>query len=123
MEEGQEILDKRYKVIKRLEGGAFGEIYKVEKKETGDFLATKVEKAVKNQKHSMLFWEAKLIHKLKGKTTVPNIQFVGDEKTKDGKMYRVMVMDMLGKSLADLFQECRRKFDLKSVLHIAIQMI
>jgi len=32
MEEGQEILDKRYKVIKRLEGGAFGEIYKVEKR-------------------------------------------------------------------------------------------
>ena len=48
MEEGQEILDKRYKVIKRLGGGAFGEIYKVEKKKTGDFLAAKVEKAVKN---------------------------------------------------------------------------
>ena len=26
--EGQEILDKRYRVIKRLGGGAFGEIFK-----------------------------------------------------------------------------------------------
>ena len=71
----------------------------------------------------MLFWESKLIHKLRGKTAVPNLHFVGDEKTEDGKMYHVMVMDMLGKSLEDLFQECRRKFDLKSVLHIAVQMI
>ena len=48
MEEGQEILDKRYKIVKRPGNGAFGEIYKVEKKKTGDFLAAKVEKAVKN---------------------------------------------------------------------------
>ena len=48
MEEGQEILDKRYKIIKKLGSGAFGDIYKVEKKKTGDFLAAKIEKAVKN---------------------------------------------------------------------------
>ena len=48
MEAGQEILDKRYKIIKKLGAGAFGDIYKVEKKKTGDFLAANVEKAVKN---------------------------------------------------------------------------
>ena len=71
----------------------------------------------------MLFWESKLIHKLRGKTAVPNLHFVGDEKTEDGKMFHVMVMDLLGKSLEDLFQECRRKFDLKTVLHVTVQMI
>ena len=75
------------------------------------------------QRHIMLFWESKLIHKLRGKTFVPFLHFVGDEKTEDGKMYHVMVMDLLGKSLEDLFQECRRKFDLKTVLHISIQMV
>jgi serine/threonine protein kinase len=118
--EGQEILEKRYKVIKRLGGGAFGEIYRVEKRKTGEHLAAKVEKAVKHQKHIMLYWESKLIHKLRGKTCVPNLHFVGDEKTDDNKTYHVMVMDLLGKSLEDLFQECRRKFDLKTVLCIAI---
>jgi hypothetical protein len=75
------------------------------------------------QRHIMLFWESKLIHKLRGKTFVPFLHFGGDEKTEDGKMYHVMVMDLLGKSLEDLFQECRRKFDLKTVLHIAVQMV
>ena len=51
----------------------------------------------------MLFWESKLIHKLRGKTAVPNLHFVGDEKTEDGNLYHIMVMDMLGKSLEELF--------------------
>jgi|TARA_B110001450_G_scaffold82140_1_gene77974 serine/threonine protein kinase len=48
MEEGQEILDKRYKIMKKLGSGAFGDVYKVEKKKTGDYLVAKIEKAVKN---------------------------------------------------------------------------
>ena len=33
--------------------------------------AAKIERAVKNSKHVMLFWESKLIHKLRGKTYIP----------------------------------------------------
>jgi len=32
-------------------------------------------------------------------------------------------MDLLGKSLEDLLKECRGKFNLKTVLHVAVQMI
>ena len=85
-------------------------------------LAAKVEKAAKGEKHIMLFWESKLIHKLRGKPGVPNIHFVGDHKKEDGKSYHVMVMELLGKSLEDLKSECK-KFDLRSTLHVAVQMI
>ncbi len=38
---------------------------------------------------------------------LPNLHFVGDEKTESGKMFHVMVMDMLGKSLEDHFTVAR----------------
>jgi hypothetical protein len=34
---------------------------------------------------------------------VPNLHFVGDEKQDESRTYHVMVMDLLGKSLEDLF--------------------
>jgi hypothetical protein len=71
LDEGMDILDGRFNVVKRLGNGAFGEIYKVEKKRDKTVYAAKIEKAVQNSKHVMLFWESKLIHKLRGKTHIP----------------------------------------------------
>jgi serine/threonine protein kinase len=91
--EGQEILDGRFKIQKKLGSGAFGEIYKVEKKKTGESFAAKIvsnlpkinrflqEKATKFQKHVMLFWESKLIHKLRGKTMVPGLYYIGTDNS------------------------------------------
>jgi serine/threonine protein kinase len=121
--EGQEILDGRFKIMKKLGSGAFGEIFKVEKKKTGEFFAAKIEKATKYQKHVMLFWESKLIHKLRGKTSVPALYYIGTDNSVPNKSFHVMVMDMLGPSLEDLFSTCNRLFDLKTVCMIATQMI
>lgn len=121
--ENQEILEGRFKIIKKLGSGAFGEIFKVEKKKSGEFYAAKIEKATKYQKHVMLFWESKLIHKLRGKTSVPGLYYIGTDSSIPNQNFHVMVMDLLGPSIEDLFQTCKRQFDLKTVLMIGTQML
>ena len=123
LDQGMDILEGRFKVIKRLGNGAFGEIYKVEKKKDGSVYAAKIERAVKNSKHVMLFWESKLIHKLRGKTYIPQLYYIGTDKTNEKNQFHVMVMDMLGPSLEDLFMQCKRKFDLKTCCLVAQQMV
>ncbi|KAA3486136.1 casein kinase I-like [Gossypium australe] len=49
---------------------------------------------------------------------IPNVRWFGVEGD-----YNVMVMDLLGPSLEDLFNFCSRKLSLKSVLMLADQMI
>ena len=122
LEEGTDILEGRFRVIKRLGTGSFGEIYKVQKNDDGAIFAAKIERAVKNTKHVMLFWESKLMHKLKNKTSIPNVYYIGTDKNSEVNKFHVlavMVMDMLGPNLEDLFNHCNRQFDIKTCCLIA----
>ena len=49
---------------------------------------------------------------------IPSIHWFGVEGD-----YNAMVMDLLGPSLEDLFNYCKRKFTIKTTLMIADQMI
>jgi casein kinase 1 len=49
---------------------------------------------------------------------VPNVHWFGVEGD-----YNVMVIDLLGPSLEDLFNYCKRKFSLKTVLMLVDQMV
>ena len=53
---------------------------------------------------------------------VPGLYYIGTDNSVPNQQFHVMVMDLLGPSLEDLFQTCKRSFDLKTVLLIAIQM-
>jgi len=71
-------------------------------------------------KHPQLLYESRVYKSLytNGVVGIPSIKWFGTEGD-----FNVMVMDLLGPSLEDLFNFCGRKFSLKTVLMLADQMI
>jgi len=49
---------------------------------------------------------------------VPNIYWCGTQGN-----YNILVMDLLGKSLEDLFNDYKRKFSLKTTIMLGDQMV
>jgi casein kinase I family protein HRR25 len=94
-------------------GTVFYGVHKVAGKE----VAIKLEPVVEKQP-SPLQHESRIYKTLMGGPGVPWMIWSG----KQGD-YNVMVIDLLGPSLEDLFKICNRQFSLKTVLLIADQLV
>ena len=115
------IVAKQYQLTEKLGNGAFGEIWKALHVKTKAEYAIKFEEI--NAKHQQLYAECKIYLWFHSDPSVlgqaiPQVHYYGVEGSKN-----VMVMDLLGKSLEDLFADCKRQFSLKTVLMIAEQTI
>ena len=106
----------RYQMGKKLGSGAFGEIYHGTNTSNNEEVAIKLEKL--NIHHPQLEYESKLIKILSGSPGIPQVYWQGTEGN-----FKVMVMELLGPSLEELFTRCNRKFSIKTVLMLADQMI
>ncbi|KAG0486682.1 hypothetical protein HPP92_008777 [Vanilla planifolia] len=110
-----QIVGKKYKLVRKIGSGSFGEIYLGFNMQNNEEVAIKLEPV--NTKHPQLQYESKLYMLLQG-TGVPQLRWFGVEGE-----FNVMVIDLLGPSLEDLLNYCKRKFTLKTVLMLADQLI
>ncbi|QCE13529.1 casein kinase 1-like protein 1 [Vigna unguiculata] len=106
----------KFRLGRKIGSGSFGEIYLGTNIQNNEEVAVKLENV--KTKHPQLLYESKLYRVLQGGTGIPDIRWFGVEGD-----YNVLVMDLLGPSLEDLFNFCSRKLSLKTVLMLADQMI
>ncbi|ORX43473.1 kinase-like protein [Hesseltinella vesiculosa] len=106
----------KYKLGKKIGAGSFGEIYIGTNETTNEDVAVKVESS--KSSHPQLEYEAKVYRLLAGGVGLPFVRYYGEEPG-----YHIMVLDLLGPSLEDLFNYCKRQFSLKTVLLLADQML
>eukprot|EP00914_Ancora_sagittata_P005114 GHVO01010586.1.p1 GENE.GHVO01010586.1~~GHVO01010586.1.p1 ORF type:complete len:455 (-),score=55.12 GHVO01010586.1:299-1663(-) len=108
----------RWRLLRKIGSGSFGEIYTGTHIETGQEVAIKLEST--KAKHPQLHYESKLLRYLQGGDGIPEIY----HQALDVELNRVvMIMELLGPSLEDLFNLTGRRFGLKTILMIADQIL
>ncbi|KAG5450226.1 Casein kinase I isoform delta-A [Clonorchis sinensis] len=106
----------KYRLGRKIGSGSFGEIYLGTDLTRGEEVAIKLE--CTKAKHPQLQIEAKIYKLMQGGVGIPCLKWSGTEGD-----YNVLVLQLLGPSLEDLYNFCGRRFKLKTVLLLADQII
>ncbi|EAX92854.1 CK1 family protein kinase [Trichomonas vaginalis G3] len=107
---------QKYSLKKKVGGGSFGEIYYAENVDNNEKVAVKLEAVY--TRPSQIANEKKLYTLMAGGAGIPKVYWSGREGD-----YNVLVMELLGDSLEDCFNKCKRKLSLKTVLMITLQLL
>lgn len=114
MESGRVRVAGKYLLQKKLGAGSFGDVFLGQNTETREEVAIKLEDT--QAKFPQVLSEAKIMSLLKG-SGIPKVYWYGTEGS-----FNIMVLELLGSSLEEVFNKCSRKFTAKTVILIAEQI-
>lgn len=114
------VIDKEWKLLKRIGGGSFGEIYSCINMRTGNEAAVKL---VRNKRKfvDQLHFEHKALKLLSDGEGIVK-EFLCENNCINNQ-FVALIMEQLGPSLEDLRLYCNGKFSLKTTIMLADQMI
>lgn len=95
----------KYKLLKTIGQGGFGDVYKTEESKSGAIKAIKLERRASGD---MIFFESRVLQYLKDVVGIPRVHDFGFEGD-----FNYMVMDYCGFSVSALHELCDGKFSLK----------
>ncbi|XP_037655856.1 LOW QUALITY PROTEIN: casein kinase I-like [Choloepus didactylus] len=110
------IVGEKYKLVRKIRSSSFRDVYLAINITNCEEVAVQLES--RKARHPQLLYESKLCKILQGGVGIPHIRWYGQEED-----YSVLVIDLLGPSLEDLFNFCSRRLTIKTVLMLADQMI
>ena len=113
------IVGDNYKLVEKIGSGHFGVVFRAIHVKKRHEVAVKLEPIREGRDFSMLENEYNVYRKFgAGSKIVPNVYWFGSEKG-----YNILIMELLGRSLEDLFISCSKHFSLKTITMLADQMI
>ncbi|KAI0346171.1 kinase-like protein [Trametopsis cervina] len=110
------IVGTHFRVGKKIGEGSFGVVFEGVHTMTNQPVAIKFEP--RKAEAPQLRDEYRSYRTLNGTLGVPQVQYYGSEG-----LHNILVIDLLGPNLEDLFDMCNRKFSIKTVCMAAKQMI
>lgn len=113
---GGQVVGLHYKIGKKIGEGSFGVIFEGTNLINGIPVAIKFEP--RKTEAPQLRDEYRTYMHLIGVPGIPTAYYFGQEG-----LHNILVIDLLGPSLEDLFDWCGRKFSVKTVVQVSVQMI
>lgn len=110
------VVGLHYKIGKKIGEGSFGVLFEGSNIINGVAVAIKFEP--RKTEAPQLRDEYRTYKHLQGCDGIPNAYYFGQEG-----LHSILVIDLLGPSLEDLFDWCGRRFSVKTVVQIAVQML